>query len=416
MGQSETKLERTAESISVERWPSEIPLLIFVALASAGIWLLLAVSVIGIFYVLLIGLFLFVAHVVSIAHIRGSGVRLGPGQFPELFRRVEVLAAQMGMESMPEAYLMEAGGTLNAFATKFLRSRLIVLYSDLLDACGEDVAARDMVIAHELGHIKAGHFRWVWFLAPGMLVPFLGSIYSQARELTCDRYGAALCGDPDGSLRGLAILAAGKDHGRLVNLQGFAEQRRLLDTGFMTFGKWLSTHPPLCERIAALRPSLVAAVEPSSRGLLRALAMVGGLIMIPSIASVVFIATLLPKYQALIQEAQNFEEEPFSSSEPAVDTGVDVDDARYQVEEQTAQLAVVVGEYHMKMGVAPPDAEALYGVWRSLRSGEEEPVDPFDGSRYGYYVTDDSFVIWSSGPDGAAETEDDILKEFPLVQ
>ena len=62
----------------------------------------MAISLIGIFYVVLIGLFLFVAHAVFVAHIRGSGVRLGPNQFPELFRRVEVLAAQVGIKSMPE--------------------------------------------------------------------------------------------------------------------------------------------------------------------------------------------------------------------------------------------------------------------------------------------------------------------------
>jgi len=135
--------------------------------------------------------------------------------------------------------------------------------------------------------------------------------------------------------------------------------------------------------------------------------------MIPTIASAVLIATLIPKYQAMIEEAQDLEEEP-SSSSPALD--VDVDDARYQVEEQTAHLAMVVEEYQSKIGVAPPDTEALYAAWRSLRAGEEEPLDPFDGSNYGYYVTDDGFVIWSSGPDGAAETEDDILKEFPLEQ
>jgi hypothetical protein len=78
----------------------------------------------------------------------------------------------------------------------------------------------------------------------------------------------------------------------------------------MTIGKWLSTHPPLCERIAALRPSLLATLETSSRGLLRALAIIGGLIMIPTIASAVFIATLIPKYQAMLEETQDFEEEP----------------------------------------------------------------------------------------------------------
>ena len=176
MSQPDGSSEQPIETVLVNRWPTEIPLLILVAFAAAGVWFMLAISLIGMFYVAFIGLFLFFAHAVFVAHIRGSGVRLGPNQFPELFQRVEVLAAQMGIASMPEAYLMEAGGTLNAFATRFLRSRLIVLYTDLIDACDEDTAARDMVIAHELGHIKAGHFRGMWFLAPAMMIPFLGTI------------------------------------------------------------------------------------------------------------------------------------------------------------------------------------------------------------------------------------------------
>ncbi len=188
MTHSETSAESPIEPVVVERWPTEIPLLILVAIVSAGILAMLAVSIIGIIYVAFIALFFFVAHVVFVAHIRGSGIRLGPGQFPELFRRVQTLAARAGIDPMPEIYLMEAGGTLNAFATKFLRSQLIVLFTDLLEACGEDAAARDMVIGHELGHFRAGHFRWLWFLMPGLMMPFLGTLYSQAREYTCDRY------------------------------------------------------------------------------------------------------------------------------------------------------------------------------------------------------------------------------------
>ena len=416
MSQPEATPERAIETgpvisvTSVRRWPTEIPLLILVAFAATSIWFMLAISLIGIFYVAFIGLFLFFAHAVFVAHIRGSGVRLGTNQFPELFQRVELLAAQMGITSMPEAYLMEAGGTLNAFATRFLRSRLIVLYTDLLDACGDDTAARDMVIAHELGHIKAGHFRGMWFLAPGMMIPFLGTIYSQAREFTCDRYGAALCGDEEGSLRGLAILAAGKNHGRLVNLEQFAHQRILLDTGWMTVGKWLSSHPPLCDRIAAIRPSLVASLQPSSRGLLRALAMLGSVFLIPSIGSAVFVATLLPEYQEAIEELGADTEEdaplPLSSQE--------LDRALSQVDEDAAQLAAVAKEYRDKLGVVPPDGYALYGAWRSLRPQEEEPLDPFDDSEYGYDVVDEGIIIWSSGPDGSAETEDDIVKSFSL--
>jgi hypothetical protein len=43
---------------------------------------------------------------------------------------------------------------------------MIVLYSDSLEACGDDTAARDVIIAQELGHISAGHVRSHWFLMP----------------------------------------------------------------------------------------------------------------------------------------------------------------------------------------------------------------------------------------------------------
>ena len=79
--------------------------------------------------------FLFLSHVVMVAYIRGSAVRLGPNQLPDLYERVRILSARVGIEKEPEAYLMQAGGALNAFATKFMRSDMIVIYSDLLEAC-----------------------------------------------------------------------------------------------------------------------------------------------------------------------------------------------------------------------------------------------------------------------------------------
>ena len=164
----------TSERVQVERWPTEEPLLVFVLLAALSLWLLLAVSIIGLVYVLLIGLVLFVAQVVFVAHVRGSAVRLSARQLPELHRRVQELAARAGLARPPEAYLMQAEGALNALATRFLGASVIVLFSDLLEACGSDEKARDMVIGHELGHLASGHLRWRWLVAPGLFVPFLG--------------------------------------------------------------------------------------------------------------------------------------------------------------------------------------------------------------------------------------------------
>lgn len=176
--------------VRVDPWPSEGPLLVLVLLVSLVAWgfpALMAADmlkagqgaglfVIG-FYAAIVVTFVFVSRLIFIAHLRGSAVRLGPGQFPELYRRVEDLARRVGLPKMPAVYLMQAGGALNALATPFFASNFVVLFSDLLEACGGSTQARDMIIAHELGHVKAGHLRLRWLLFPGLCVPFDGNWY-----------------------------------------------------------------------------------------------------------------------------------------------------------------------------------------------------------------------------------------------
>jgi Zn-dependent protease with chaperone function len=394
---------RTAEPpVVVERWPTELPLLALVAVSAAAIWVLLFLSLIGFFYAFFIGLFLFFAHLGFIAYVRGSAVRLGPDQFPEIHKRVQDLCARAGIEEVPDAYLMQAGGTLNALATKFLRSRMIILFSDLLDACGDNTTARDMVIGHELGHIKAGHLQWSFVLFPGMLVPFLGTTYSRAREYTCDRYGAALCGDPKGALLGLAILAAGGAHGPRVNLAAFTRQREQLDTGLMTLAKWLGTHPPLCDRVAALEPSLAVGVKPYFKGPLRVVAGVAAVFLVGAIGAGVFVAKLLPKFREVMEVAQAGQ--PGSrSSRPTPPAG-----ARQQVETDLADLAEVAREYRRENEAFPANYDALLAAWKTSRGDARAPVDAFDGQAYGYLIEGDSFQLWSAGPDGESGTDDDI--------
>lgn len=413
-------------TVRVERWPTETPLLVLVVLAAAALWLLLAVSIFGLVYVGLIGLFLFFAHVVLITHIRGSAVRLGPDQFPELHRRVLELAAQAGIDPVPEAYLMEAGGSLNAFATRFLRSRMIVLYSDLLDACGEDEAARDMVIGHELGHIKAGHLRFVWLLAPGLLLPFVGSAYSRACEYTCDRWGNALCGSGDGAVRGLAILAAGGRFAGRVNLRSFVQQTTQLDTGWMTIGKWLSRYPPLCDRVAALQPDLREGVAPSVKGPVRAVALLASVVIVPTLAVAGAFAVFSLGMVALGKLAPGLAEaaSDLDATEPTSDYGYDepapvVEDvavAAAQVDRDFERLLALVASQLGATGVLPEELYLLEQSWAEAYPGEAFPRDPFDGQHYGYGVSDGETVyLLSSGPDGRPQTEDDITVERSLA-
>lgn len=404
----------TSERVHVERWPTEEPLFVFVVLAAVTLWLLLAVSIIGLVYVLLIGVALFVSHVVFVAHVRGSAVRLSANQLPELHRRVEELAARAGLLRPPEAYLMQADGALNALATRFLGVNVIVLFSDLLEACGSDEKARDMVIGHELGHLASGHLRWHWLVAPGLLVPFLGGAWSRACEHTCDRWGAALCGDHAAALRGLAVLAVGGAHGPRVNLEALSGQREALDTGWMTIGRWLMGHPPLCDRVAALEPAWAG--RPRLAGTVRALAILGAPLVVSSALGIYFVARMLPDIQEAMTEAQPraTATEAIPAPEPTSVPPADNPAARRQIQADMETLRHAAEEYRRRMGTLPADAAALYGVWRSMGGDPEaEPLDPFDGSRYGYDKTEGgAFRLWSSGPDGESGTEDDIERRL----
>jgi Zn-dependent protease with chaperone function len=401
--------------LRVERWQTETPLLVLVILAALAIWLLLAFSIIGLIYAVLIGLLLFVSHLAFIAHLRGSAVRLGPGQLPELHRRVEELAERIGLRRAPVAYVMQAGGVLNALATRFFATNFIVLFSDLLDACGENTQARDMIIGHELGHLKAGHLRWRWFLMPGFFVPFLGSAYSRAREYTCDRYGAAVCDDRMAALRGLSILAAGGRLGPRIDLRSLAKQQEDFNSTWMTVGRWLATHPPLAHRVAALEPSLAEGVRIGAWGPIGALALLGGIWLVPALVMAVAFAKLVPAWTARMAEIQRQAASAGDASTADGDpvdaaAAIDPERAREQARSEIQALVVLVEEYRGQTGHLPADAGAVYGAWRSSRAGRAEPVDPFDGHWYGYQVSGEAFQIWSAGPDGD-DPADDVFYE-----
>lgn len=432
-------MEATESPIHVDRWPTEVPLLVLAGFFSLLIWVAAAVSIIGIIYAGLLGLFFFLAHAVFVAHVRGNGVRLAADQFPELHAAIERLSQRMNLSPVPEAYLMQAGGTLNAFASKFLRSNIVVLYSDLLDACGEDYAARDMIIAHELGHIKAGHLRWAWFLLPGSLVPFLGTALSRAREYTCDRYGMAGAGRRDSALLGLTILAVGGSHAPYVNREAMARQREHLNTGWMRIGEWLSTHPPLVSRIAALDPSLEAVAGSTAAGTVRGLAIVGAAVATPVVAVMVAFAAIMGAMSLAMgsraaQSAQHQQldpavlaaalgepapsrsllatapiaapEEPLSPAGP-VDVAQELATIQARMDLQT--LASVI-ELEKISGSMPLTLEALY-VKLAERKGVDDLRDPYDGQRYGFEPGDGFYLLRSAGPDKVRGTADDIVRD-----
>jgi Zn-dependent protease with chaperone function len=230
-------------------------------------------------------------------------ITLGPRQMPELYQRVVEISQRIGREKVPDVYLLQSGGILNAFATKFGSKRFVVLYSDLVTACGDNVDALDFIIAHELGHLHRGHVNKRWLLAPAMFIPFLGSAYSRACEYTCDRFGFQAPADPNRSLDGLCILAAGPQFVPMVDRQQFAAQDQDLNTSFMKLGGWFATHPPLARRIAALEPSLAPKVPTRPTAMLGALFAAFVIIAIPVAGSAFFVKQMVENAKNRISQA-----------------------------------------------------------------------------------------------------------------
>ena len=208
-------------------------------------------------YAIMFSLLAMFAHGLALGRVRGNAVRVSERQFPQLHRLAAAHARRLGLKRVPEVYVMESGGLLNAFATRFLGRDFVIVYSDVLElALAQGEAAVGFIMGHELAHVWRGHLKHRWLTTPGRLFPYLGAAYSRACEYTCDRVGA-FC-QPDGAISGLLALAAGKQLHAHVDVREYAAQA-VSDQGFwIRRAELMSSHPLLPKRVAALLKAGVA--------------------------------------------------------------------------------------------------------------------------------------------------------------
>ena len=205
--------------------------------------------------------FSFVLSGIMKGMIKNSSVRISERQLPEIYSIAKSYSEQLNIKRIPGIYLMEAGGQLNAFATRLHSRNYIVLYSDLLEEFyeGNEETVR-FVIAHELGHIKQRHMLKHTITFPSIIIPFLNSAYSRACEYTCDNIGAFF--SPSGAVKGMATLAAGKVINSHINHQSLIDQVEV-DGGFWCwFVEKCSSHPRLSKRMKRVYRESSRKVEP----------------------------------------------------------------------------------------------------------------------------------------------------------
>ncbi|WP_066057486.1 M48 family metallopeptidase [Robertmurraya korlensis] len=213
-------------------------------------YLFLVFSILGIGIIIIMVLLSIFFHGLMIGGIRRNGVRISEEQFPMLFQKAQEMGAQMGLEKIPQMYVIESQGTLNAFATRFFGRNMVVLYSEIFELIERDAEEEVLfVLAHEFAHLKRKHVTVNFLLLPAMWVPFLGDAYLRACEYTCDRYATYYSGSLAASKNALTILAIGKELYKKVNKESYMRQIESEAGFFVWLNEKLSTHPHLPKRI-----------------------------------------------------------------------------------------------------------------------------------------------------------------------
>jgi Zn-dependent protease with chaperone function len=213
-------------------------------------YLFLLFSIIGIGIIITMVLLSLFFHGLMIGGIRRNGVRLSEEQFPDLYSKALEMAAQMGLEKIPQMYVVESQGTLNAFATRFFGRNVVVLYSEIFELTEREAEKEVLfVLAHEFAHLKRKHVTINFLLLPAMWVPFIGDAYMRACEYTCDRYATYYSGSLSSSKNALTILAIGKELYKKVNKESYMRQIESEAGFFVWLNEKLSTHPHLPKRL-----------------------------------------------------------------------------------------------------------------------------------------------------------------------
>lgn len=190
---------------------------------------------------------LYVTRKRALGMIKGSGIKVGPNQFPEIHKCVNDFASRLGMKKVPDVYIVE-DNVINAAAVKLGGRGVILLVDDLVDAClrSGDEKTLSFIIGHELAHHALGHTK--------MIHSYASKIYrklARLDEFSCDRVARELVNDKEVALRALSVLLVGPQLLPFVNFDELKNQARFVEKDKQSVkAEGSLTHPLMLRRIA----------------------------------------------------------------------------------------------------------------------------------------------------------------------
>jgi len=93
----------------------------------------------------------------AILQLQGNAIRVSNKQYPDLYKRYVNLSERMDLNQLPELFIERGHGTFNAYAMGV--NRYVIAVTDRLVE-GMTSEELDVVLAHELGHVKCDHMKW----------------------------------------------------------------------------------------------------------------------------------------------------------------------------------------------------------------------------------------------------------------
>lgn len=246
-------------NISAIRHPREGTYYLLCAIFSILIYVILLASTVGtiILFALPFCLISWITGLFFKASLFGNALKVSEHQCPEIHKMVVDVASDIGMTKIPDVFIYNAGGIINAYAIKFIGGKYVMLFNGIVDLSLKRNAPDELktIIAHELGHHAAGHTGLLknLLIMPARMIPYLGNAYSRACEYTCDRIATAVIKDANIVSNALVGLAHGSvaiaSH---VNREAFVQQESEIPGLPGYINEIYSTHPRLTRRIKAV--------------------------------------------------------------------------------------------------------------------------------------------------------------------
>ncbi|HEY1976001.1 MAG TPA: RDD family protein [Candidatus Baltobacteraceae bacterium] len=216
-----------------------------------------------------VALFIVVAMVyVTLARGRllGSSVRVHEAQYPRVFSIVKDACAALEIP-MPLIFVRE-DSFVPVAALGFGEPYSLVCSSHWIEVFEDDELA--FAIGRELGHIAAGHTRFLSLLSVnGNENPIVSLIFGgwlRRCTMTCDKVGLLCCGSLDAAIRAMGVSAF-HEFARKVDFDVFAQQQAEIESDtIFRWGVWLGSEPYATTRIASLRAFMTTPAYESARG------------------------------------------------------------------------------------------------------------------------------------------------------